>query len=238
MEIEEFEQDPDIIDGLQFERILCPSGPTAGQIMRPSDGKEPKEMVFVSCVGSRDPEHGFPYCSRVCCMYLVKMAMLYKHAVPDGHAYIFYMDIRTMGKGYEEFVQRAVEENDVLYLRGRVSKIFRDGDKITVWGADTLTGKKVDISADLVVLGTCMISSTGAKELASKLGIATDEYGFMAEIHPKLRPLESTVPGIYLAGTAQGPKDIPDSVAHASGAASKVLALFSQEELILERAAA
>ena len=238
MEIEEFEQDPDIIDGLQFERILCPSGPTAGQIMRPSDGKEPKEMVFVSCVGSRDPEHGFPYCSRVCCMYLVKMAMLYKHAVPDGHAYIFYMDIRTMGKGYEEFVQRAVEENDVLYLRGRVSKIFRDGDKITVWGADTLTGKKVDISADLVVLGTCMISSTGAKELASKLGIATDEYGFMAEIHPKLRPLESTVPGIYLAGTAQGPKDIPDSVAQASGAASKVLALFSQEELILERAAA
>jgi heterodisulfide reductase subunit A len=236
-EIEEFEQDPDIIDGIQFERILCPSGPTNGVVLRPSDSSEPKEVVFVSCVGSRDPEHGLPYCSRVCCMYLVKMAMLYKHAVHDGHAYIFYMDIRTTGKGYEEFVQRAVEEDNVLYLRGRVSKVFRDGDKIMVWGADTLTGKKVEISADLVVLATCMIASPGAKELASKLGIATDEYGFMAEIHPKLRPLESTVPGIYLAGTAQGPKDIPDSVAHAGGAASKALELFSKDELLLERTA-
>ncbi|TET39201.1 MAG: CoB--CoM heterodisulfide reductase iron-sulfur subunit A family protein [Dehalococcoidia bacterium] len=237
-EIREFEEDPDIIDGLQFERILCPSGPTDGVILRPSDGKVAKEVVFISCVGSRDPEHGLPYCSRVCCMYSVKMAMLYKHAVHDGQAYIFYMDIRVTGKGYEEFVQRAVEENGVLYLRGRVSKVFRDGDKIKVWGVDTLTGKRVEISCDLVVLATAMIPSPGAKELASKLGIATDEYGFMAEIHPKLRPLESAVPGIYLAGTATGPKDIPDAVAQASGAASKVLALFSKDELILEKVAA
>ena len=237
-EIEEFEEDPDIIDGLQFERILCPSGPTAGAILRPSDGKEPKEVVFISCVGSRDPEHGLPYCSRVCCMYSVKMAMLYKHAVHDGQAYIFYMDIRVTGKGYEEFVQRAVEENGVLYLRGRVSKVFRDGDRIKVWGVDTLTGKRVEISCDLVVLAMAMIAGPEAKDLAQKLGITTDDYGFMAEIHPKLRPLESAVPGIYLAGTTQGPKDIPDAVAQASGAASKVLALFSKDELILEKVAA
>jgi len=237
-EIREFEEDPDIIDGLQFERILCPSGPTDGVALRPSDGKVAKEVVFISCVGSRDPEHGLPYCSRVCCMYSVKMAMLYKHAVHDGQAYIFYMDIRVTGKGYEEFVTRAVEENGVLYLRGRVSKVFRDGDKIKVWGLDTLTGKRVEISCDLVVLAMAMIARPEAKDLARKLGIATDEYGFMAEIHPKLRPLESAVPGIYLAGTAQGPKDIPDTVAQASGAASKVLALFSKDELILEKVAA
>ena len=237
-EIREFEEDPDILDGLQFERILCPSGPTNGAILRPSDGKVAKEVVFISCVGSRDPEHGLPYCSRVCCMYLVKMAMLYKHAVHDGQAYIFYTDIRVTGKGYEEFVQRAVEENGVLYLRGRVSKVFRDGDKIRVWGVDTLTGKRVEISCDLVVLAMAMIAGPEAKDLAQKLGITTDEYGFMAEIHPKLRPVESVVPGIYLAGTAQSPKDIPDAVAQASGAASKVLALFSKDELILEKVAA
>jgi len=237
-EIREFEEDPDILDGLQFERILCPSGPTNGVILRPSDGKVAKEVVFISCVGSRDPEHGLPYCSRVCCMYLVKMAMLYKYAVHDGQAYIFYMDIRVTGKGYEEFVQRAVEENGVLYLRGRVSKVFRDGDKIKVWGADTLTGKRVEIAADLVVLGMAITPDARARELAEKLGIATDEHGFMAEIHPKLRPLETSVPGIFLAGVVQGPKDIQDSVAQASGAASKVLVLFSKDELILEKVAA
>ncbi len=167
--ISEFEEDPDIIDGIQFERLLCPGGPTAGVVLRPSDGKIPKEVVFISCVGSRDPEHGVPYCSRVCCMYLVKQALLYKHAVPDGQAYIFYMDIRTTGKGYEEFVQRAVDEDKVLYLRGRVSKVFRDGDKLRVWGVDTLSGNRVEISCDLVVLGMAMIPNLGTKELSQKL---------------------------------------------------------------------
>jgi len=234
--ISEFEPDLDILDGIQFERILCPGGPTAGVVLRPSDAKEPKEVAFISCVGSRDPEHGVPYCSRVCCMYLVKQAMLYKHAVPDGQAYIFYMDIRTTGKGYEEFVQRAVEEDGVLYLRGRVSKIFRDGDKLKVWGADTLTGKRIELSCDLVVLGMAMVPDPAARELMRILGINTDMHGFITEAHPKLRPLESSVPGIYIAGTAQGPKDIPDSVAQGSGAASKVLALFSQQEPVLEKA--
>jgi heterodisulfide reductase subunit A len=236
--IKEYELDPDIIEGIEFERILCPAGPTTGKVIRPSDFKEPKEVAFISCCGSRDPEHGVPYCSRVCCMYLVKMALLYKHAVHDGQAYIFYIDIRTTGKGYEEFVQRAVEEDNVLYLRGKVSKIFRDGDKIKVWGSDTLTGKRIEMAVDLVVLGMAMLPSDGTKELAAKLGIATDEYGFMIERHPKLHPLESTVPGIYLAGCCQGPKDIQDSVAQGGGAASKVLALFAQDEIILEEAAA
>ena len=235
--ITEFEPDPDILDGIQFERILSPGGPTAGVVLRPSDAKTPKEVVFISCVGSRDPEHGVPYCSRVCCMYLAKQAMLYKHAVPDGQAYIFYMDTRSTGKGYEEFVQRAVEEDGVLYLRGRVSKVFRDGDKLKVWGADTLTGKRIELSCDLVVLGMAMIPDPESKELMRILGINTDSHGFINEAHYKLRPLETNIPGIYVAGTAQGPRDIPDSVAQASGAASKVLTLFSHKELALEKVA-
>lgn len=233
--ISEIAEDVDVLDGIQFERILCPSGPTAGEVVRPSDGKLPKEVVFISCVGSRDPEHGFPYCSRVCCMYLAKMAMLYKHAVPDGQAYIFYMDVRSTGKGYEEFIQRAVEEDRVLYLRGRVSRVFRDGEKLQVWGVDTLTGKKIELACDLVVLGMAMMPNPASRDLARKLGINTDEYGFIAEANPKLRPLETSVAGIYMAGTAQGPKDIPDSVAQGSGAASKVLVLFSRKELALEK---
>jgi heterodisulfide reductase subunit A len=239
-EIKEFDLDLDIIEGIQFERILCPGGPTAGRVERISDGKIPKEVVFISCVGSRDPEHGVPYCSRVCCMYLAKQALLYKHAPniagrEDCQAYVFYMDQRTTGKKYEEFVRRAIEEDGVIYLRGRVSRVFRQGDKLIVWGADTLTGKRVEIAADLVVLGTAMIPHPDTKNLAKKLGILTDEYGFIVEAHPKLRPVETTVPGIYLAGTAQGPKDIPDSVAQASGAAAKVLTLFSKDEVILEK---
>ena len=232
-DIQEYAEDPDIINGIQFERILCPGGPTNGVVVRPSDGRTPREVVFVSCVGSRDPEHGVPYCSRVCCMYLVKQAMLYKHAVPDGQAYIFYIDTRITGKGYEEFVQRAVDDG-VLYLRGKVSRIFRDGDKLLVWGVDTLSGHRVEVSCDLVVLGMAMVPSPGVKDLARKLGILTDEYGFFIERHPKLRPLETTVPGVYMAGTAQGPKDIPDSVAQASGAAGKVLSLLSRDEVVEE----
>jgi heterodisulfide reductase subunit A len=225
----EYSDDPDVIDGIQFERMLCPGGPTTGAVYRPSDKQIPKEVVFVSCAGSRDPEHGVPHCSRVCCMYLAKQAMLYKHAVPDGQAHVFYIDIRTTGKGYEEFLQRTKDEG-TIYLRGKVSRIFRDGDKLKVMGADTLSGRQVEISADMVVLGMAMLPGVGAKDLAARLGIDTNEQGFFTESHVKIDPLESTRPGIYLAGTAQGPKDIPDSVAQGSGAASKVLGLFAQSE--------
>jgi len=166
-------------------------------------------------------------------MYLAKQAMLYKHAVPEGQAHIFYIDIRTTGKGYEEFIQRTVTEGTV-YLRGKVSRMFRDGDSIVVWGVDTLSGYRVEITCDMVVLGMAIVPSTGTEELAEILGIKTDETGFIAEKHPKMNPLETSIPGIFLAGTAQGPKDIPDSVAQASGAAGKVLSLFAQENMDTE----
>jgi len=219
---------PDVIDGLAFERLNSASGPTTGEIRRPSDGKIPKEVVFIQCTGSRDPERYMPYCSRVCCMYTAKHARLYKHKVHDGQAYIFYMDIRSTGKGYEEFIQQGMEEEGILYLRGRVSRIFRDGEKIIVWGVDTLTGKKVEISADMVVLATAIVSQRDTKDLAEKLGIKTDEYGFLTEVQRKLRPVETDVEGIYIAGCAQGPKDIADAVAHANAAASKVQGLFAK----------
>jgi len=236
-EVPEYAQDQDILEGIEFERILCPGGPTAGEVIRPSDGKSPKEVVFVGCCGSRDPEHGVPYCSRVCCMYLTKMALLYKHAVHDGQAYMCYIDLRTTGKGYEDFVQRAVEEYGLLYLRGKVSKIFREGEKIKVLGADTLTGNSVEISCDMVVLGMAMMPSPGIKDLANKLGVKTDEFGFISEVHLKLHPLETSVPGIFVCGTAQGPKDIPDSVSQGGAAASKVLGLFSKDELTVQKVA-
>ncbi|MBN1485548.1 MAG: CoB--CoM heterodisulfide reductase iron-sulfur subunit A family protein [Chloroflexia bacterium] len=221
-------EDPDILSGLQFERLLSASGPTAGAVRRPSDGKEPAEIAFVQCVRSRDPEHGMPYCSRICCMYTAKHAMLYKHRVHHGQAYVFYIDIRSAGKNYEEFVQRAMEEDDVLYIRGRVSRIFRQNGKLVVWGADTLTGKSIEVRADMVVLANAVIPAPGNQELAQALGIELDENGFFREADDNLRPMESTRPGIFIAGAAQTPKDIPDTVAQASGATAKVLTRFQQ----------
>jgi heterodisulfide reductase subunit A len=138
------------------------------------------------------------------------------------------MDIRSTGKGYEEFIQQGMEEEGILYLRGRVSRLFRDGDKVVVWGADTLTGKKIEVSADMVVLATALVPQNDTKALAQKLGIAVDDYGFLTEAQRKLRPVESNVEGIYIAGCAQGPKDIADAVAHANAAASKVQGLFAK----------
>jgi heterodisulfide reductase subunit A len=221
----------DVLDGLQFERLCSASGPTKGQILRPSDHQEPKEVVFIQCSGSRDPENHCAYCSKICCMYTAKHAMLYKHHVHDGQAYIFYIDIRSGGKGYEEFVQRAVEEDGVVYLRGKVSKVFEENGKIMVWGVDTLTGKPIEIAADMVVLAQAMRPSTGAQELAKKLKLALDKDGFLAEAHPKLRPVESVTAGMFLAGAAQAPKDIPEAVAQASGAAAKAVAILSQDRL-------
>jgi heterodisulfide reductase subunit A len=230
-ELKEYAGDraPDVIDGLHFERLLSASGPTQGVVRRPSDGKIPKEVVFVQCAGSRDTERGKPYCSKICCMYTAKHAMLYKHKVPDGQAYIFYIDVRAGGKGYEEFYQRGVEEDGTIYIRGKVSKIFQDGDKVMVWGADTLTGKKIEIEADMVVLAAPIVPSEGTGELARKLKIQVDANGFLSEVHPKLRPVESITAGFYLAGAGQAPKDIPEAVAQASGAASKVVGLFSTD---------
>ncbi len=220
-----------VINGLQFERLLSASGPTEGEVRRPSDGQVPKRVAFISCVGSRDSELHKPYCSKVCCMYLAKHAMLYKHRVPDGQPIVFYIDVRSDGKGYEEFVQRAQEEDQVTYIRGKVSKIYANNGELVVLAADTLSGKPLEVRCDLVVLGMAIISSPGIEDLVRKLKIGVDVYGFLTEAHPKLRPMETLTPGIFLAGCGQAPRDIPDTVAQASGAAAKVLELFSQEEL-------
>ncbi len=225
----------DVIDGLQFERLASASGPTLGEIRRPSDGKVPQTVVFVACAGSRDPAKGIEYCSKICCMYTAKHAMLYKHKVHHGKPYVFYMDIRAGGKMYEEFVRRAMEEDGVQYIRSRVSRIYERGGKLVVKGADTLLGAMpLEIEADLVVLATAGVAQAGAEQLAQRLHVSFDAHKFYAEAHPKLRPVETNTAGIFLAGACQAPKDIPESVAQASGAAAKVAVLFSQSELVRE----
>jgi len=225
-------QIPDVIDGLAFERMLSPDGPTKGKILRPSDGKVPKEMVFIQCVASRDPDRYMPYCSRICCMYTAKHAKIYKEQVPDGQPYIFYMDIRSDCKGYEEFLQKTIEEKGLLYLRGRVSRIFQDDGRVRVLGVDTLTGKMVEIAADMVILATAIVPSKGVKDLAAKLRATVDRHGFLTEAHIKLYPVESSTKGIYLAGCGQSPKDISDTVSQASATASKIQALLSADKLL------
>jgi len=226
---------PDVINGLQFERLASASGPTLGEIRRPSDGKIPQKIVFIACAGSRDPAKGIPYCSKICCMYTAKHAMLYQHKVHGGESYVFYMDIRAGGKNYEEFVRRAIEENGVNYVRGRVARIYEKGGKLIVNGTDTLLdAKPVDIEADMVVLATGGVANCGSEELAQKLHVSYDPYYFFAEAHPKLKPVETNTAGIFLCGACQAPKDIPDSVSAASGAAAKVIGLFSNSELTRE----
>jgi len=226
---------PDVITGLQFERLASASGPTLGEIRRPSDGKIPEKIVFLACAGSRDPAKGIPYCSKICCMYIAKHAMLYQHKVHGGKSYVFYMDIRAGGKQYEEFVRRAIEDDGVNYVRGRVSRIYEKNGKLIVNGVDTLlNAMPVEIEADMVVLATAGIANDGAEELAQKMHVSYDPYKFFAEAHPKLKPVETNTAGIFLAGACQAPRDIPESVAMASGAAVKVAGLFSQDELTRE----
>jgi heterodisulfide reductase subunit A len=224
----------DVIDSLQFERLVSASGPTNGEIKRPSDGKTPKNVVFISCVGSRDNAKGLPYCSKICCMYTAKHTMLYKHKVHDGQAHVFYMDIRSAGKGYDEFVRRAIEQDGAKYYRGRVSKITEQDGKLIVRGADTLAGTPITVEADLVVLAAAMRPADGVTELAQKLNVGYDQFGFLMESHPKLRPVETNTAGVYICGAAQAPKDIPESVAQASAAASKVQITLAASELTRE----
>ncbi len=221
---------PDVVDFLTFEEMLQPGK----ELRRPSDGRIPREIVFVQCAGSRDPEHGVSYCSKVCCMVVPKQAMTFRQRVPGGQAYVFYIDIRSAGKGYDEYVQQAMDEHDVLYLRGKASKLFRRGERVVVWGVDTLVGRPVEIEADMVVLATPMLPSRQAVSLAQTLHIQVDDYGFYNEAHPKLRPVESLTAGVFIAGVAQGPKDIPESVAQGGAAAAKALQLFAQQEMIQE----
>jgi heterodisulfide reductase subunit A len=220
---------PDVIDGLGFEEMLSAWEREGRPLGRPSDGKIPQEVAFIQCAGSRDREKGVAYCSRICCLTTAKHAAVYKQAVPGGQAYIFYSHFRAGGKGFEEFVQTSSAENRVIYLRGEVSRVFADGDGLHVWGRDEIAGREVDVQPDLVVLSTPLVPGRGAGDLAKVLKVATDENGFFAEVHPKLRPVESATRGIFLAGCAQAPRDIPESIAHALAAVAKVQALFSSD---------
>ncbi len=225
---------PDVVTSLEFERMVSASGPSNGELLRPSNGKPPETIVFLQCIGSRRETGGKPYCSKICCMYTAKHAILYKHKVHDGQAFVFFMDVRAGGKNYEQFVRRVVKEQMATYLRGRVSKIFPRNGKLIVRGADTLSGGQVEIDAEMVVLAPALVPSTGVRELAQKLRIGYDEHGFLLEAHPKLRPVETNTAGVFLAGACHSPKDIPESVAQASAAASKALGLISHNRLSRE----
>ncbi len=218
----------DVIDALAFERLLSASGPTAGKVQRPSDGAVPREVVFIQCAGSRSPEIHKSYCSKICCMVTAKQAILYRHRVRDGQAYVFYIDIRAAGKRYDEFSQRAMEEDEVIYLRGKVSRVFRQGDRVMVWGADTLSGQPVRIAADLVVVAPALVPRPSTQALADGLALASDKDGWLLPVDPVLRPIETARPGIFLAGSVTGPMDIPETVAHASGAAARALGLLAE----------
>jgi heterodisulfide reductase subunit A len=215
----------DVVDSLQFERILDVQGPTRGEIRRPSDKRPVKRVVFIQCAGSRDVNN-LPYCSKICCMYTAKHAMLFLERVPGGEAYVFYIDVRAGGKGFEEFIKRA-QEHGVVYIKGRVARVYKDratGD-VVVEGYDLLDNREIVIRADLVVLALGMVSALDRK-LAEALKIPTDPYMFVSEVHPKLRPVETPTAGVLVAGTAQGPKDIPESIAQSASAAAKAAELL------------
>ncbi len=221
----------DVITGLHFECMVNSSGPTGGKIIRPSDGKEAHDVVFIQCVGSRDEQKGVPYCSRLCCMYTAKHALLLKEHNKDAQAYVFYIDIRAAGKNYEEFVKKVQEEYGAVYLRGRVSRIFEKAGKLIVRGADTLSGAQIEIKADLVVLASGLVANPDAVKLAQMLHIPYDQNKLYTEAHPKLAPVETITSGIFLTGACQSPKDIPDTVATASAASVKALGLLIQDKL-------
>ncbi len=224
-------QHPDILTALEFERLFNASGPTGGKVVRLSDGKPPEKVVFIQCIGSRDKARGMNYCSKICCMFTAKQAILLKEKVPAARSYVFYIDVRTAGKGYEEFQRRAAEEYDVAYLRGQVGKIFPEGGQLVVHGVDSLSGKVIGIKADMVVLAAASIARADASEVGRIVGINSDSYHFFNEAHPKLKPVETHTAGIFIAGACQAPKDIPDTVAQASAAAVKAIGLLSKDVL-------
>lgn len=223
-------QYPDVITGLQFERLVNAAGPTGGKIKRPSDHEIPKTVVFIKCVGSRDDKKGKSYCSRACCMYTAKHALQVKEKIADSDVYVFYMDVRTPGKMYDEFYERA-KNAGAKYVRGRVSKIYPKDGKYIVKGEDTLIGTHVEVEADMVVLASAMVPAAGAAKIAQIVGYSLDKDGFSSEAHPKLRPVETNTGGVFLAGACQGPKDIPDTVAQASAAAMKAVQLLSKDQM-------
>ena len=228
-----YDQSKDVITSLEFERLTNAAGPTSGTLLRPSDGKHPHTIVFVQCVGSRcTPERGKQYCSKICCMYTAKHAMLTREKYPDTDVYVFYIDVRTPGKNFDEFYRRAVEDYGVHYIKGAVGKVSPQADgTLDVQASDLIMNEQLHIKADLVVLAAAIEPDKSARPLATKLTASMDTNDFFTEAHPKLRPVESPTAGIYLSGVCQGPKDIPETVSQASACAAKVIGLLVKDKL-------
>ena len=232
-----YTQSPDVVTSLEYERLMNAAGPTGGHLLRPSDGKEPKTIVFIQCVGSREScssgeMRGKPYCSKVCCMYTAKHAMLTKDHYPDTDIYVFYIDVRTPGKNFDEFYRRAVEQYGVHYIKGAVGKVTPEGGKLKVQASDLILNEQLHIDADMVVLAGAIEPNKSARPLATMLTASMDTNDFFTEAHPKLRPVESPTAGVFLSGMCQGPKDIPETVAQAGAAASKVIGLLAKDHLV------
>ncbi|MDD5904634.1 MAG: CoB--CoM heterodisulfide reductase iron-sulfur subunit A family protein [Clostridium sp.] len=230
-----YSQSKDVVTSLELERLMNAAGPTGGTLLRPSDGKHPHTIVFVQCVGSRcsaDAGKGKEYCSKICCMYTAKHAMLIREKYPDTEVFVFYIDVRTPGKLFDEFYRRAVEEYGVHYIKGMVGKVSPEGDKLMVQASDLIENKQLHIAADMVVLAAAIEPDKSARPLATMLTASMDTNDFFTEAHPKLRPVESPTAGIFLSGACQGPKDIPETVAQAGAAASKVIGLLSKDKLV------
>ena len=228
-----YSKSPDVVSSLEFERLMNAAGPTGGTLLRPSDGAHPKTIVFVQCVGSRcdGGEKGKPYCSKICCMYTAKHAMLCREKYPDTDVYVFYIDVRTPGKNFDEFYRRAVEEYGVHYIKGMVGKVVPEGGKLKVQASDLLGNRQLHIDADMVILAAAIEPDKSARPLATMLTASMDTNDFFTEAHPKLRPVESPTAGVFLSGACQGPKDIPETVAQAGAAASKVIGLLCKDAL-------
>ena len=229
-----YQQSRDVVTSLEFERIMNAAGPTRGHLECPSDGRHPREIVFIQCVGSRcarDAAKGKEYCSKICCMYTAKHAMLVREKYPDVNVHVFYIDVRTPGKNFDEFYRRAAEQYGVDYIKGMVGKVSVEGGRLHVQGSDLIAGEQVHILADMVVLATAIEPDPTARALGTMLTASMDTNDFFTEAHPKLRPVESPTAGIFLSGACQGPKDIPETVAQAGAAAAKVIGLLSRDSL-------
>jgi heterodisulfide reductase subunit A len=201
-----------VVTALEYERILCASGPFGGHVLRPSDQEEPKKIAFIQCAGSRDLNEGVPYCSSVCCMYTAKEAIITKEHSDDSECYVFRHDIRAFGKNFYEFTQRAQEEYGVTYFQTKISKIKEDPESkdLLIHYEDLRTGKFNDFRANLVVLASPLVPSNGTKELGDVLNIDIDNYGFFKEKSYFNKSLSSRN-GIFLCGFCQGPMDIPET---------------------------
>jgi heterodisulfide reductase subunit A len=224
-----------VITSMEFERLILAAGPTGGKVIRQSDGKKPHTVAFIQCVGSRD-KNKYPYCSNFCCMYTLKHVVQLKEKYKeDIEVYVFYMDIRSPGKGYEEFYDRA-RERGVNFIRGRVSRIDEDPTthNLLVHSEDQTLGQPIEIEADMVVLATAAIPKKGSDEIARILNLSRGADGFFMESHPKLKPMDAPTDGVFYAGACQGLKDIPASVSQGSGAASRAATVISKPKWKIE----